>query len=394
MNLVLLVGGALFLLMVGTLLGRYYAPDKRPLKRAAREGRSYVRGLVEVLEGKDEAAIAEISKALRENTKTVEAYFALGALFRNRGEHERAVRVHQTILVRRDIDKGTRLRVHYQLALDFRAAGFARRAVKALEYVIAHDKKHQAALSDLARLYEQAEAWERAAAVQLRLGKLDKTTQAERERQVAHLFARRAHELAQADELRPARKMLRRAVSTDASSVHVLHVLADYERRAGKLDAAVEAWEKALQRAPDLAAFFMPRIEAALFELERVDETDALLSRLLDRHGESVHLRLAHARYTAKRDPERALAALMGLLDDHPNLLPARREAARIMLERDDAAAIRGALSELLDVLGRADRGYRCGKCGYADSAIFWRCPRCASWDSVRVAWGRRAVER
>lgn len=394
MNLVLLVGGALFLLLVGALLGRYYAPDKRPLKRAAREGRSYVRGLVEVLEGKDDAAIVEITKALRENTKTVEAYFALGALFRNRGEHERAVRVHQTILVRRDIDKATRLRVHYQLALDFRVAGFPRRAVKALEYVIAHDKKHRAALGDLAELYELAGAWERAAAVQLRLGKLDKETQAERDRHVAHLFARRAQELAQQDELRAARKMLRRAVSTDASSVHVLHVLADYERRAGKLEAAVEAWEKALDRAPNLAAFFMPRVEAALFELDRVEHTDVLLARLLDRHGESVHLRLAHARYTAKRDPERALAALMGLLDDHPNLLPARREAARIMLEQDDAQAIRGALEELLDVLGRADRGYRCGECGNAESEIFWRCGRCGSWDSVRVAWGRRAAER
>lgn len=391
MNLVLLVAGALFLLLVGTLLGRYYAPDKRPLKRAAREGRSYVRGLVEVLEGKDEAAISEITKALRENTKTVEAYFALGALFRNKGEHERAVRVHQTILVRRDIDRGTRLRVHYQLALDFRAASFPRRAVKALEYVIAHDKKHVAALTDLADLYERVEAWDRAAAIQLRLGKLQKR---DNRRHVAHLLARHAQVLLDEGEKGKGRKALRRAISADATSVHVLAVLADFERRQGKQAAAVQAWQKALDRAPDLAAYFVPRIEAALFELERLGELDGILDRLVAAHPDNVHLRLSQARVVAKRDPQGALGALMGLLDDHPNLLPARKEAARIVLSQGDATAIQSAFEDLLALLGRADRGYRCSACGQASADLFWRCPSCGSWDAVSVAWGRRATER
>ena len=395
MNLVLLVGGAFFLLVVGTVLGRYYAPDRRPLKRAAREGRSYARGLVEVLEGHDEAAIAEISKALRDNNKTVEAYFALGALFRNRGEHERAVRVHQTILVRRDIDKSTRLRVHYQLALDFRAARFPRRAAKALEYVVSHDKKHQAALADLATLYEEAEAWERAVAVHARLAKLDGEEGKEaRSERVAHLWARHADGLLEGGHVRAAHKALRRAMAADASSVHVLTVLANYERRAGKVDAAVKAWEKALSLAPDLAAFFVPRIEAALFEAKRVDEVDAVFDRLSERHGENIHLRLARARFRAKRDQAAALDDLSALLEEHPQLLPARKEAARIVLAQDDDRAIRSALVELLEVLSRADRGYRCGVCGHASHDLFWRCGACGSWGSVRVAWGRRASER
>ncbi|MBW2731020.1 MAG: hypothetical protein JRH20_01435 [Deltaproteobacteria bacterium] len=391
MNLLLVVGAALFLLAVGTLLGRYYAPDRRPLKRAAREGRSYVRGLVELLEGHEDAAIEQIKKALKQNTKTVEAYFALGALFRNRCEYERAVRVHQSILVRRDVDKGTKLRVHYQLALDFRAAGFPRRAVKALEYVLGHDKKHVQALTDLAKLYERVGAWERAAASRIRLGKLQKRDSSSH---VAHLMAQHAYESAEAGDKKAAQRALRRAISANAESVHVLHVLGELRRREGKLAGAVNAWRKALLAAPDLASFFLARLERVLFEMEKLDDLQGILDEASAAHPSNVYLRLAVARFRGKRDPQGALVDLRDLTDEYPHLLPARREAALLVLEQDEPSALRAALEELLGALSSADHGYRCAQCGHATLDLFWRCSSCGAWDATRMAWGRRASER
>ncbi len=126
MNLLLLVGIGMLLLVAGTLLGRFYIPDRRPLKQAAKEGRSYIRGLVGVLDGDNDAAISELAQALKSSGGSVEAYFALGTLFRRRNEFERAVRVHQAILLRRRLPKAAQLKAHHQLALDFRAAGFER----------------------------------------------------------------------------------------------------------------------------------------------------------------------------------------------------------------------------------------------------------------------------
>lgn len=390
MNLMLVVGICLLLLIVGTLLGRYYTPDRRPLRRAAEEGRSYARGLVEVLEGHDDAAIEEITRTLRRNTKTVEAYFALGTLFRKRGEYERAVRVHQAILMRRDIDKQIRLRVHQQLALDFKQAGFVRRAVRALEFVVAKDKKRTDALAELAVLYEQDGRWERAAAIYRRLGKVsDRDTGALQ----AHMLAEHAHDALDRGELSVARKSLRRAVAASEGSVHALHVLALYQQRKDSPAAAARVWEKALRRAPELVSFFGPRLEATLFEQDRLDDYERLLEQLLQEHPGDIHLRLAYARFDARRDPRRALEQLTGLLEEAPNLLPARREAARLVLAQNEPEAIRAAFEELLQLLARADRGFRCASCGHTDDELFWRCPSCGSWDSVRVAWGRRAGE-
>ncbi|MCA9664825.1 MAG: hypothetical protein KC503_04530 [Myxococcales bacterium] len=390
MNLLLIIGIGFFLLLVGALLGRYYVPDRRPLKRAAEEGRAYVRGLVEALDGDAKAAIDEISKALRGNTDTLEAYFALGTLFRARKEYERAVRVHQALLLRRKLDKKTQLRVHRQLALDFEAAGFRRRAVKALEYVVARDKKNVKAFEELSRLYELTGDWERAAAVQKRLGKLDDRDTSELQ---AHLFAQLAQKQMDEGDTSAARKSMRRALSANSSSIHALHVLALLQRREGNGAAAVKAWQKALAQAPDLVAFFGHRLEETLYELGKTDEIDRIYDGLIETYPSNVHLRLAQARFDAKRNPRRALAALTALCEEQPRLLPARREAAKLVLQEGDADAIRAAFEELLSALDTIDRGYRCEDCGHAERDLFWQCTSCSSWGSVRVAWGRRAGE-
>lgn len=390
MNLLLIVGAAFFLLVVGTLLGRYYAPDRRPLERAAEEGRAYVRGLLEHLEGNDEQAIGEIAQALKRNTQTIDAYFALGTLFRRRGEYERAVRVHQAVLMRRDLDKQTRLRVHHQLALDFSAGGFPRRAVKALEWVVTKDPKQVGALQELARLYELTGEWDRAALIQHRIARVTGTDTSALQ---AHLLAELAAEALRREDLGAARRALKRALAASRDSVHALHLLALYQERKGNAAAACGAWEHALRAAPDLAGFFVPRLERALAPRGKPESLSRLMAELREKHPESLHLRLAWARLESKRNAESALQELSRLLGDAPNLVPAWREKARLVLERGEPEAVRRTFEEVLGLLAKADRGYRCAGCGHTAEELFWRCPSCAAWDRVTVAWGRRSGE-
>ncbi|MCC6746519.1 MAG: tetratricopeptide repeat protein [Deltaproteobacteria bacterium] len=391
MNLLLLVGVGFFLLVVGTLLGRYYVPDRRPLQRAAKEGRTYARSLAEAVEGNTDAAIGEITKALQENTRTVEAYFALGALFRQRGEHERAVRVHQSILVRRDIDQPTRRRVHKQLALDFRAAGFPRRAIQALEWVVAHDKKAAPAWRELAALYEETGEWERAALAQKRVGKLSGTDCGAL---VAHLWAQLAHEHLAKKDLNGTRRALRRALSADGTSIHALFELGQFQLERGSPASAAKAFRRALTLKPELIAFLQPHLEAAHARAGSADELGKTLQTLLTARPGDVQLRLAQARLLAGQDAATALVRLERLVEEHPGLVPARREAARLVLKSGTHQEVRRHLEELLAVLGRAERGYRCAACGHAAAEMFWRCTSCKRWGVAGVAWGRRAGER
>lgn len=390
MSALLVIGGAVVVLVVGLLLGRYYVPDTRALRRAAKEGGLYIRGLNHVLAHDNDAAIQELTKAAEHTTRTVDTYFALGVLFRERGEYDRAVRVHQSILVRADANRAMRLRALFQLGLDFESAGFRRRAQKAFEDVLDKDPRHRGAAEKLLFFCEAGGDWTRAHKALARLQKITKEKAPQHE---AHLLTEMGLAALEAEDLGAARKLLKQALSRDPESVHALHGFALYQRRSGKVRAAGETWLTALHIAPDLASFLFPHVEEAYFEEEALDALGNRLDALVDKNPDNVHLRLVQARFLGKRSPELAIGVLQTVIEDAPSLLPARRLVGRLVLAEGDEAAIRREFEALLQILDRLGRDYRCARCGHTDNDLFWRCPRCHAWDSVRVAWGRRAGE-
>src|SRR3954447_566850 len=116
--LVLLLVG-LGAMAAGVLIGRYYVPDDRQLRRAARHSRAYMRALSHLVARDHEAAVAELRTVVEESVDDVEPYFALGAMFRSRGEHERAIRVHQALAQREHNQPKLRQRAIYGLGAAF-----------------------------------------------------------------------------------------------------------------------------------------------------------------------------------------------------------------------------------------------------------------------------------
>src|SRR5882724_5947066 len=152
------MGAALVLLLValgamaaGVLIGRYYVPDDRQLRRTARHSRAYMRALSHLIARDHETVMAELRAVVEENVDDTEPYFALGALFRSRGEHERAIRVHQALAVRERERRKLRQRAMYEVVLE--------------------EPGHEGALRVLAALYEEQARFNEAAGMWQRLGR-------------------------------------------------------------------------------------------------------------------------------------------------------------------------------------------------------------------------------
>src|SRR5258708_23010237 len=146
---------ALGCMAAGVLIGRYYVPDDRQLRRTARHARSYMRALSFLIARDHDTVVNELRTVVEENIEDVEPYFALGAMFRSKGELERAIRVHQALALRERDKRKLRHRAMYELGLDFRAAGMPRRATRAVEKVLVEEPAHEGALRALGALYEE-----------------------------------------------------------------------------------------------------------------------------------------------------------------------------------------------------------------------------------------------
>ncbi|MCB9564886.1 MAG: hypothetical protein H6708_31245 [Kofleriaceae bacterium] len=305
-------------LATGILVGRYYVPDDRMLKRTARASRSYMRALNHLIARDHDTVIDELRKVVEDNIEDVEPYFALGALFRSRGEHERAIRVHQALAVREGGSRKLRLRARYELGLDFRAAGMPRRATRAMEECLVDDAKHEGALRALCGLYEEQGRYAEAAAAWDRLARLRGEPSP---RRAHHLLVAAAQRALAAGDRDSAKRFLRDA-RKHAETAHFFAVAAELAAARDNPRAASARVQQALAAAPELARFLVP----GLIEAER-----QLAAAAAPRADASDAARGLDADLAADAHPDAAAAAAAALP------VPAATEAA-------PAAAVAAAL--------------------------------------------------
>jgi lipopolysaccharide biosynthesis regulator YciM len=260
------MGAALVLLLValgamaaGVLIGRYYVPDDRQLRRTARHSRAYMRALSHLVARDYDSVMAELRAAVEENVEDTEPYFALGAIFRSRGEHERAIRVHQALAVRERDRRKLRHRAMYELGLDFRAAGMPRRATRAMETVLAEEPAHEGALRALAALYEEQARFNEAAGLWQRLGRRRGEDLSRREH---HLLVAAAQAALGRDDVDSARQLLKAAQKIEESA-HFYAGAAELAAARGNHRGARERLEQALVADPGLAPHLLPGLIAA-----------------------------------------------------------------------------------------------------------------------------------
>ena len=408
------MGAALVVLLIalgalagGVLIGRYYVPDDRMLRRAARHGKAYLRALSHHIARDNDTVIAELRKVVDDNVDDSEPYFALGALFRSKGEHERAIRVHQALAVREAASGKLRLRALYELGLDFRAAGMPRRAGKALEEVLVSEPRHEGALRALCGLYEEQGRFAEAAAAWERLARLRDEAAPRRHH---HLLVAAAQRAIADGDLDSARRLLKDARGRGGETAHFL--VAASELAAARKDprAARTRLCQALTAAPELVAYLAPALAAADRELadgagKPAVEDDGLvaggvaagaaasLGELAITTG-SPYLALAAALAAERAAPDDAVKALRAVAVDTPMYLPARVAAARIALAGGEAGPIATELRALVGALAWADgNAWRCTGCGHRAAGFGWRCPACRRWAAFAPEVGRDRAE-
>jgi lipopolysaccharide biosynthesis regulator YciM len=405
----------LLALLIGLLIGRYYVPDNRQLARTARQADAYARAINHVLDDQRDAAVAELERIVDEDTDDLEPYFALGALFRSRGEWERAIRVHQVIVQREPKNKQVRRRAFFALGQDFMRAGMPRRAIGAFEQCLELDARHEPALADLIVLYEEQGRYREAAEALGRLGKLRDEPASVREHHLLVAAAQQAMRGPQAD-LDRARRLLRDAGRIHERTVHVLVARAELAAAQGDPEAASAHLAEALELGPELAAFLLPGLVEAQRQLasDTVHASDTsdgqgereqaaaaaagVVTEVIARVGrlDEPFLGLALAELYSHFEPERALVHYRDLARRFPELLPAQVAAARLALASGDGRDMRDALQRLTaphGVLAWAMEGaWRCSGCGERRELFFWRCRGCRTWGSVRLELGRDAL--
>jgi len=344
--------------------------DLRQLRLENRRSpKAYFRGLNHLLNEQQDQAIDAFIEAVQNDPDTSELHFALGNLFRRRGDYERAVRVHEHLLARGDLSQADRDRAQHALALDFLKAGLLDRAEAALRRLEGTAFETQSRLALLA-IHERARDWPQAAQVARALERAGEGSFAGR---LAHYLCEQA---AGADDAQ-AEALLREADALPALSARPALALAAIWARTDRADAALDRLLALVQAQPPALALAAPALASLARRTGRVETVRTLLA---EHQSRQPALDVLDALLALATDSAEARQWIEQHLTREPSLVAASRWLALqpAPADSDPQALLRRALDQAARPLLR----WRCAACGFEAQQHAWQCPACQSWDS------------
>jgi lipopolysaccharide biosynthesis regulator YciM len=367
--------------VLGWLASRF---DLRQLKIENRQApKAYFRGLNFLLNEQQDQAIDAFIEAVQNDPDTQELHFALGNLFRRRGEYQRAVRVHEHLLGRGDLSRADRDRAQHALAQDFLRAGLLDRAEVTLQKLEGTRYENEARLSLLA-IYERSREWAQAAEV---AQKLDETDQASYGTRRAHHLCEQAAEQVAAGDLNGAARLLEQAVALAPQAPRPAIDTATLQLRNGESAEAFNTLAALSESAPLALPLYAAMLQQAAVASQRAGEALAMLQR---RYAESPSIDVLEAIIALGGMPALPDGALsdaapaprdnyIAHLAHQPSLVAASRWLAG---ERFHHEQFHPQVQRALDQATRPLMRYRCAACGFEAHQHFWHCPGCQAWDS------------
>ncbi len=357
-----------------------WAAARIDIKHLVRESRalprSYFQGLNFLLNEQPDKAIEAFIEVVKVDPQTVELHFALGNLFRRRGETERAIRMHQNLIERVDLSPELKLQALSELGQDFLKAGLLDRAEEMFARLRGTSRDEEAK-RNLLEIYQQEKDWQKAIAIAKEMPEY--ATQKE----IANYYC----ELAAGEMInsRPdsARQYLDSALSLHRNCVRASVLQGDLLQQGGDLAAAIEAWKRIESQNPAYLAIVARKLQDAYLAQGQRDEGLQLLRGYLTSYPSLDLLETVFQLVMDAEGPEAAYRLVRDELRRNPTLLGLDRllEAQLLAVppeKRADLELVRNLVHNHTRRLAR----YRCDNCGFKARHFYWRCPACGGWET------------
>jgi lipopolysaccharide assembly protein B len=372
-----------WLLALPIFFGMGWLAARIDIKQLLSESRSlpasYFKGLNFLLNEQPDKAIDAFIEVSKLDPNTVELQFALGSLFRRRGEVDRAIRMHHNLTERSDLDGEQKQTAHFELAQDYLKAGLLDRAEQIFSS-LTNTTHRQAVLKFLLDIYRQEKDWLKAIPI---AKELEGSSTRNFESEIANYYC----ELATTEYVHArhetARGFLQQALAADRKCVRANILLGEWKAKEGKHQEAIDTWKAIESQSPEHLSLVADEFLESYRALGKLNEGLALLRGFQERYPALDLLNVvfqgtletegSQSAYKLVRDDLRRNPTLLGL----DKLVEARLMETPVE-ERSDVQMVKDIIH------GHTTRMalYQCETCGFRARQFYWHCPACGGWDT------------
>ncbi len=353
------------------------------IKHLVRESRalprSYFRGLNFLLNEQPDKAIEAFIEAARVDPETVEMHFALGNLFRRRGETDRAIRVHQNLIGRDGLNDEQRLQALAELGQDYLKAGLLDRAENVFDKLLG-TRRDEEALRSLLEIYQQEKEWQKAISI---AGRLPDHAGHMWAKEIANFHCELAAAAMLDGDKQTAKAQLDAALGANRKCVRATIQLGELALLDNDAATAIEAWKRVEQQSPQYLSLVGSRLVEAYRSEGREEQGVALLKSWLAQHPSLDLLDAVFQSALAGSGPEAAYSLVRDELRRNPTLLGLDKLLeAQILVAPLERRADLELMKNLIHDHTRRVARYRCDGCGFKARQFYWRCPACGGWET------------
>jgi lipopolysaccharide biosynthesis regulator YciM len=375
-----------FLVVAGVLAGIGYAAwifSRDTQGPKPKPDPPYERALGALLSGDRDEAVRALVEEVRENSDNAIAYIHLGNLLREKGEAERAYRIHLELTARAGHSPSRARSIREGLVLDLVALGRTAEAVEEAKILRDSERKNGHSLRVILKAYEAAGEWERAYEIRSEMLK----SAGERETSVLARYRASIGEVAlRQGALEEAKRHFKAALKLERDQPVALLRLGDIYYQSGHAERAILLWKGLAHAHPGRAHLVLRRLEASIFDRGRFSEMEQTYEELLGHNPRDVRVQLALARLHVKRGAlDEALRTLRGVVEAAPDSAPARLLLVQVLRQQGELPRaldeVEAALKSLADGAVTV-----CGRCGRPFEEYWSRCPDCLAWIPLPAA--------
>lgn len=373
-----------WLLAIPVIFGFGWVAARLDLRSLLSESRnlpaSYFRGLNFLLNEQPDKAIDAFIEVAKLDPETTELHFALGSLFRRRGETERAIRVHQNLLSRDDLPQADHEHAIYELGHDFLKAGLLDRAEEAFGRLQTGPYSRPAQHAKLT-IYQIEKEWRKALAAADSLSEQDPAVSYRKE--IAQFHCELAQEALQRKDAAAVATELDAALEVNPANVRAPLLRGDMLLASGDAQGALAVLSTIEQQNPVYLGLAAKRLMKAYEALDRAPEGLAKLREALVKNPSDDLLEIVYDKTLTLEGPAAALAVMREQMRRAPSAQGMARllEAQAATADGDTQADLQ-LMGKLITQRTKSLPRYVCDQCGFRARLFYWQCPGCNGWET------------
>lgn len=372
-----------WLVGVPVFFGLGWIAARIDIKQLLSESRSlpkgYFKGLNFLLNEQPDKAIDAFIEVVKLDPETAELHFALGNLFRRRGETERAIRMHQNLLLRPDLPLEQQMQARFELGQDYLKAGLLDRAEDVFQELTETPYSTRARRA-LLEIFQREKEWHQAIEAAEALQDMGAGN---RNRQIAQFYCELAENQLVRTHPEKALPLLDKALEIDRMCTRATVLIGDAYKSMGDIEKALETWRRVENQNIQHTILIVRRLMDGYEEVKRPEEGIGLLKSYLAEVSSIDILDVLVKAVLKLKGAEEANALVREELRKTPTLLGLDRLLETQLLVvppevRQEVSSIRTLIQRYAHKLSH----YRCSNCGFEARQFYWQCPGCHEWES------------